>query len=108
MLRGWAVVLEVHPYVDDEDPHVLPLRAIGPDGEPYRKHFLDLEISRVMDRQYGEGDDHPEGLCQLDDMDGRTRLLIVYDSPAAHRIDGEASSVSSLHIARRARRGTDR
>jgi len=137
VLRGWAVVLEVHPYVDDEDPHVLRLRAIGPDGEPYRKHFLDLdglgvrdlcpdgddllvlsgpsmdldgpvrihrwhhaattdtpevvrgeEISRVMDLPYGEGDDHPEGLCRLDDMDGRTRLLVVYDSPAAHRIDG--------------------
>ncbi|HYO41200.1 MAG TPA: DUF3616 domain-containing protein [Nocardioidaceae bacterium] len=138
VLRGWAVVIEVHPYVDDEDPHVLRLREIGPDAEPYRKHFLDLdglgvrdlcpdgddllvlsgpsmdldgpvriyrwhdaartvtpevvrgdEISRIMDLRYGEGDDHPEGLCRLDDVDGRTRLLVVYDSPAAHRIDGD-------------------
>ncbi len=137
VLRGWAVVLEVHPYVDDSDPHVLRLREIGPDGAPYRKHFLDLdglgvrdlcphgddllvlsgpsmdldgpvrihrwhraasavtpevvrgeEISRLMDLPYGEGDDHPEGLCLLDDVDGHTRLLVVYDSPAAHRIDG--------------------
>jgi hypothetical protein len=137
VLRGWAVVLEVHPYVKDEDPHVLRLREIGPDGEPYRKHFLDLdglgirdlcpdgddllvlsgpsmdldgpvriyrwhhaastvtpevvrgdEISRLMDLRYGEGDDHPEGLCRLDDVDGRTRLLVVYDSPSAHRING--------------------
>lgn len=137
VLRGWAVVIEVHPYVDHEDPHVLRLREIGPDGEPYRKHFLDLdglgvrdlcpdgddllvlsgpsmdldgpvriyrwhraattatpevvrgdEISRLLDLRYGEGDDHPEGLCRLDDVNGRTRLLIVYDSPSAHRIDG--------------------
>jgi hypothetical protein len=136
VLRGWAVVLEVHPYVDEKDPHVLRLREIGPDGEPYLKHFLDLdglgvrdlcpdgddllvlsgpsmdldgpvriyrwhhaassvtpavvrgdEISRLMELRYGEGDDHPEGLCRLDDVDGRTRLLVVYDSPAAHRID---------------------
>lgn len=139
VLRGWAVVLEVHPYVDDDDPHVLRLREIGPDAEPYRKHFLDLdglgvrdlcpdgddllvlsgpsmdldgpvriyrwhhaastvtpavvrgdEISRLIDLPYGEGDDHPEGLCRLDDVDGRTRLLVVYDSPAAHRLDGDA------------------
>ena len=137
VLRGWAVVLEVHPYVDETDPHMLRLREIGPDAEPYRKHFLDLdglgvrdlcpdgddllvlsgpsmdldgpvrihrwhqaastvtpevvrgeEISLLTDLRYGVGDDHPEGLCRLDDVEGRTRLLVVYDSPAAHRIDG--------------------
>jgi len=46
------------------------------------------EITRLMNLRYGEGDDHPEGLCRLDDVNGRPRLLIVYDSPSAHRIDG--------------------
>jgi hypothetical protein len=147
VLRGWAVVLEVHPYVDHDDPHLLRLRKIGLDGEPYRKHFLDLdglgvrdlcpdgddllvlsgpsmdldgpvrihrwhhaastdtpevvrgdEISRLTDLRYGEGDDHPEGLCRLDDIDDQTRLLVVYDSPAAHRIDdgGILADVVSL------------
>ncbi|MBA2638645.1 MAG: DUF3616 domain-containing protein [Nocardioidaceae bacterium] len=140
VLRGWAVVLEVHPYVDDDDPYVLRLRKIGPDKEPYRKHFLDLdglgvrdlcpdgddllvlsgpsmdldgpvrvhrwhdaadsdasevvrgdEISRLLELPYGEGDDHPEGLCLLGDVDvdGGRRLLVVYDSPAEHRLDGD-------------------
>ena len=137
VLRGWAVVLEVHPYVEVEDPHVLRLREIGPDAEPYRKHILNLdglgvrdlcpdgedllvlsgpsmdldgpvrihrwhqaattdaqevvrdkEISRLMDLRHGEGDDHPEGLCRLDSVEDRIRLMVVYDSPAPHRIDG--------------------
>ena len=145
VLRGWAVVLEVHPYVDDDDPHVLRLRKIGPDAEPYRKHFLDLdglgvrdlcpdgddllvlsgpsmdldgpvrihrwhhaartdtpqvvrddEISRLMDLHYGEGDDHPEGLARLDDIDDRARLLVVYDSPAPHRIDDDGGILADV------------
>lgn len=147
VLRAWAVVLEVHPYVEEDDPHVLRLRKIGPDAEPYRKHFLNLdglgvrdlcpdgddllvlsgpsmdldgpvrihrwhraartdtsevvrddEISRLMDLRYGEGDDHPEGLCLLDDVDGRRRLLVVYDSPAAHRINSEGILADVLSL----------
>lgn len=41
VLRGWAVVLEVEPAEADE-PGLLKLRRIGPQGRRYRKHFLDL------------------------------------------------------------------
>ena len=41
VLRGWAVVLEVEP-AETEDPSLLKLRKIGPEGRRYRKHFLDL------------------------------------------------------------------
>lgn len=41
VLRGWAVLLEVEPAETDE-PGLLKLKKIGPDGRRYRKHFLDL------------------------------------------------------------------
>lgn len=40
VLRGWAVVLELHP--EDGAAGELKLRKIGPKGRAYRKHFLDL------------------------------------------------------------------
>jgi len=40
VLRGWAMVLEVE--VKQTKPGRLKLRKIGPNGERYIKHFLDL------------------------------------------------------------------
>ncbi len=39
VLRGWAVILEVDTQKDGGE---LDLKAIGPGGRPYRKHFLRL------------------------------------------------------------------
>ncbi|KAA1058332.1 DUF3616 domain-containing protein [Azospirillum argentinense] len=43
VLRGWACILELavedHPDVEER----LRLRPIGPNGEKYRKHFVDLD-----------------------------------------------------------------
>ena len=45
VLRGWAVILELE--VTEKGGNAksagLKLRRIGPDGERYRKHFLDLD-----------------------------------------------------------------
>ncbi|MGF1478621.1 MAG: DUF3616 domain-containing protein [Cyanophyceae cyanobacterium] len=40
VLRGWAILLEIE--VVETEPGVLGLKAIGEDGELYRKHFVDL------------------------------------------------------------------
>jgi hypothetical protein len=40
VLRGWAVVLEIEPEVTEG--HSLHLKAVGPKGKKYKKHFLDL------------------------------------------------------------------
>ena len=40
VLRGWAVVLELHP--EGSAAGELRLKRIGPKGRAYRKHFLDL------------------------------------------------------------------
>jgi hypothetical protein len=40
VLRGWAVILEIE--MEETDGHTLHLKAIGPKGKKYKKHFLDL------------------------------------------------------------------
>ena len=47
VLRGWAGILEVS--VDAQDHFRLNLRDIGPQGRPYKKHFLDLGGLGVRD-----------------------------------------------------------
>ena len=48
VLRGWAVVLELRPYVDEDEPDRLRLRQLD-DGRRYRKHVLDLSGLGVRD-----------------------------------------------------------
>ncbi|MGB7922990.1 MAG: DUF3616 domain-containing protein [Pyrinomonadaceae bacterium] len=47
VLRGWAVVLELH--VEDDGDRELRLKKIGPKGRAYRKHFLNLGGLGVRD-----------------------------------------------------------
>lgn len=47
VLRGWAVVIEIRPYVVAHEPHRLRLAEI--DDAPYRKHFLDLDGLGIRD-----------------------------------------------------------
>jgi hypothetical protein len=48
VLRGWAFVLELRPYVEPDEPGRLRLREFD-DGLPYRKHVLDLDGLGVRD-----------------------------------------------------------
>lgn len=48
---------------------------------------------RIIDLPFGRGDDHPEGLVLLDDATGGRELLVICDSPAAHRIDTASRTV---------------
>jgi hypothetical protein len=48
VLRGWAFVLELRPYVDDDTPDRLRLRDFD-GGLPYRKHVLRLDGLGVRD-----------------------------------------------------------
>lgn len=47
VLRGWAVVLELH--LEDDGARELRLKKIGPKGRAYRKHFLNLGGLGVRD-----------------------------------------------------------
>jgi hypothetical protein len=140
VLRGWAFVLELRPYVTDDDPTRLRLRDF-PEGLPYRKHVLDLEglgvrdlcpdgddllilagptmdldgpvriyrwheatraeiptivrenlVTRELELSYGEGDDHAEGLSTL----GDNKVLVVYDSPATHRLTDDGAVIADV------------
>ena len=48
VLRGWAVVLELRPHVDEDEPDRLRLAKLE-DGRRYRKHVLDLAGLGVRD-----------------------------------------------------------
>jgi Protein of unknown function (DUF3616) len=58
VLRGWAVILELE--VTEKGGNAksagLKLRRIGPEGERYRKHFLDLDGLGIRELSL-EGDD---------------------------------------------------
>ncbi|MEG3894966.1 MULTISPECIES: DUF3616 domain-containing protein [unclassified Microcoleus] len=40
VLRGWAIILEIE--VEEAEPGILRLKAIGEGGKLYKKHFVDL------------------------------------------------------------------
>ncbi|WP_372241940.1 DUF3616 domain-containing protein [Pseudomonas sp. C2B4] len=56
VLRGWAVILEIQPQEDEDDPHTLKLTKFGEDCRLYRKHFLQLDGLGIRDLCM-EGDD---------------------------------------------------
>jgi hypothetical protein len=73
VLRGWAVLLEIRPRTDPDDPHRLrPAPFDG--GAPYRTHFLDLGGLGIRDLSpYG-----PDLLILAGpsmDLDGPVRVL---------------------------------
>jgi hypothetical protein len=72
VLRGWAFVLELRPYVTDDDPDRLRLRDFA-DGLPYRKHVLDLEGLGVRDL-CPDGDDLLILAGPTMDLDGPVRI----------------------------------
>jgi uncharacterized protein DUF3616 len=82
VLRGWAFVLELRPYVDPEHPDRLRLRLFT-DGSPYRKHVLDLEGLGVRDL-CPSGDDLLILAGPTMDLDGPVR---IYRWHAAARVE---------------------
>ena len=82
VLRGWAFVLELRPYVDEDDPDRLRLREFD-DGERYRKHVLDLEGLGVRDL-CPDGDDLLILAGPTMDLDGPVR---IYRWHGAARLD---------------------
>jgi len=72
VLRGWALLLEVVPYVDTDDPGRLRLREFD-GGRPYRKHLLDLGGLGIRDL-CPAGDDLLVLAGPTMDLDGPVRI----------------------------------
>jgi len=43
----------------------------------------------MLEIPYGTGDDHPEGMIMFDEYTQTPSLLVIYDAPAAARLDGK-------------------
>jgi hypothetical protein len=82
VLRGWAFVLELRPYVDPDEPDRLRLRDFD-DGLPYRKHVLDLDGLGVRDL-CPAGDDLLVLAGPTMDLDGPVR---IYRWHGAYRVE---------------------
>ena len=90
VLRGWAVVLEVRPYVDEDEPDRLRLHELE-DGRRYRKHVLDLAGLGVRDL-CPDGDDLLVLAGPTMDLDGPVHVprwhgAMSVDAPAVVRGD---------------------
>jgi Protein of unknown function (DUF3616) len=72
VLRGWAVLLELAPYADADEPGRLRLRDID-DGLPYAKHLLDLGGLGIRDL-CPHGDDLLVLAGPTMDLDGPVRV----------------------------------
>lgn len=106
VLRGWAIILELSLKVDKEDPSILKLKRIGPDGRRYRKHFLNLGGLGIRDLAVQGADllilagptmdldgpvtvfrwvdgTEPKGECMLDEKD----MKRVIDVPFGQGVD---------------------
>jgi Protein of unknown function (DUF3616) len=77
VLRGWATIIEVE--VRTESSQVLALNPIGPRGEAYRSHFLDLDGLGIRDLTL-DGDDLLVLAGPTMDLDGPSR---IYHWPSA-------------------------
>jgi hypothetical protein len=100
VLRGWAVLLELWPYVDPDQPGRLRLRE-GADGRPYAKHLLDLDGLGVRDL-CPHGDDLLVLAGPTMDLDGPVRVYrwrggCVVQAPRVVRGDDLARQVDLPH-----------
>jgi hypothetical protein len=71
VLRGWAMIIALE--VRSKDPGILALSAIGPQGEPYRLHFLDLDGLGIRDLLL-DGNDLIILAGPTMDLDGPSRI----------------------------------
>lgn len=78
VLRGWAFVLELRPYVDPDEPDRLRLHEFG-DGFTYRKHVLKLDGLGVRDL-CPDGDDLLILAGPTMDLDGPVRVYRWHDA----------------------------
>ena len=78
VLRGWAFVLELRPYVDPEEPDRLRLHEFD-DGLTYRKHVLKLDGLGVRDL-CPDGDDLLILAGPTMDLDGPVRVYRWHDA----------------------------
>ncbi|WP_338581767.1 DUF3616 domain-containing protein [Pseudomonas sp. MAG733B] len=49
VLRGWAIILEIEPRIDEHDSYSMNLANIGEDCHLYNKHFLQLDGLGIRD-----------------------------------------------------------
>jgi hypothetical protein len=83
--QGDALLILAGPTMDLDGPVVL-YRWPGAFEDRERTIVTGDRLELVTRMPVGRGEDHPEGICWL--PGGAEELLVVYDSPADHRLHG--------------------
>ncbi|TDE30086.1 DUF3616 domain-containing protein [Actinomadura sp. 6K520] len=74
VLRGWAVLIEIRPGTDPQDPRRLRLLPLSDDGALYHTHFMDLGGLGIRDL-CPHGDDLLVLTGPSMDLDGPVRVV---------------------------------
>ncbi len=77
VLRGWAVILEIT--VEEREAGVLGLKEIGPKGQRYKKHFVNLDGLGVRELCL-RGDELIILAGPTMDLPGNMRLFLLKDA----------------------------
>jgi hypothetical protein len=104
-LHGDDLLILAGPTMDLSGPAAV-FRWAGGAGAPAAEGGLGTvvprrELERVLELPEGKGEDHPEGLTVVPREDGdgddgdRADLLVVYDSPAGHRLHANGTSIDA-------------
>ncbi len=88
VLRGWAILLELE--IEEVETGVLGLKKIGPQGELYKKHFLDLNGLGVRDLCF-DGEDLIVLAGPTMTLDGDLRVFRYHDilNSVGHSLTGQ-------------------
>ncbi len=98
--HGDDLLILAGPSMDLSGPAAV-FRWAGGAGAPAAQGGLGTvvprrELERVLELPEGEGEDHPEGLTVVPHEDGGAAdLLVVYDSPAGHRLHANGTSIDA-------------
>jgi hypothetical protein len=94
---GDDLLLLAGPTMDLDGPVTL-YRWRGVLEAPGQSVVPSDRLEPVLDLPYGRGEDHAEGICWLAGDDGARELLVVYDSPAKHRLHDHTAIEADVFV----------
>jgi hypothetical protein len=91
-LDGEDLLILAGPTMDLDGPvKVYRLK----DGVNLQENVLS-KPKALLEIPYGNGDDHAEGMTFFTDINQTPSLLVVYDSPAKRRLEGDGEVVADV------------
>ncbi|PMB38748.1 hypothetical protein CEN47_06060 [Fischerella thermalis CCMEE 5319] len=91
-LAGEDLLILAGPTMDLDGPVQVYRLHVNPSLQDDVLHYPEY----VQDIPFGNRDDHAEGITLFEDISGIPSLLVVYDSPANHRLVSDDSVIADV------------